>query len=241
MVQDPGTRDDRLIQHTRCHLQEIHDPGFGSRGLLDLPFRRFLWGGVANGCGEEDLGNGGYGGGDERCKEREEKDWRGKRGEGWEYESFCEVLDFVWAERLPQRPGGDTDPGDQQLYGVRVLVQPRTTSVPTYKCWLNSGNSQLPLDPQVMHDLLFATTTLGKQRSPRGIPLGRTMIEKSSRSISRSSMKGVLRRSLSVVVERQVGESREEALVAFRNPHRGSSIGGWVIPSRGRTELSGCG
>ena len=119
MIQDPGTRHNRLIQHTRCHLQDIHDNGFGSHPPLDFLLRRLVGVCVADGRGEEDLGENGYGGGDESCEEREEEDRRSERGERWEYESFFYVLDSLWAERLPQRPGRDTDPCDQQLRGVR--------------------------------------------------------------------------------------------------------------------------
>jgi hypothetical protein len=111
-VHDPGTRHNGLIQHTRGHLQEIDDPGFGSHGLLEFPLRRFVWGRVADGSGEDDLGEGGHDGGDERCEEREEEDRRYDRGERWEHEPFFDVFDSLWPEHLPQRPCRDTDPCD---------------------------------------------------------------------------------------------------------------------------------
>ena len=101
-VQDPGTQDNHLVQHTRRHLQEIHDPGSGSHSPLKFELRQFICGYVTDGCWEEDLGENGHDGGDGCGEEREEEDGRGDYGERSGYKPFFDVPDILWAERLPQ-------------------------------------------------------------------------------------------------------------------------------------------
>ena len=119
MVQDPSTRNNCLIHHTRRHLQEIQDPGPSPQGPLKFSLRQFIRRRVSNGCGEGDLGENGHGGGGECCEEGEEEDGRGDHGERWEYEPVFGVLGILRTECLPKRPGRDTGPGNQQLCGVK--------------------------------------------------------------------------------------------------------------------------
>lgn len=144
----------------------------------------------------------GYGGGDESCEEGENEDRRSKRGERGEYKSFFHILDSLWAERLPQRPGGNADPCNQQLYGLKISAGVPEGEPPSRLT--NVGSTAVILSSLSTHRSCMIPSSLQESlvnNSPKYVPRELTMEEKSCHPASRSSVRWMLCRSLLAVVE----------------------------------------